>query len=132
MDHTRSAIKVLQQLRERQIQLSIDDFGTGYSSLSYLHAFPVNTLKIDRSFVQRMHGGSDTRGLVPLIISTAHTMGMNVIAEGIETVEQFNQLRALNCNYGQGFLFSRAIEATKASQLITTVPCWSIAECQAR
>jgi diguanylate cyclase (GGDEF)-like protein len=124
MDNARSAISVLYQLRARQIQLSIDDFGTGYSSLSYLHAFPIDTLKIDRSFVQRMDSNLETKGLVPLIINIAHTMGISVTAEGIETTQQLAQLRALDCNLGQGFLFAEALPAEKAAQLIALSLHW--------
>ncbi|MBW4657154.1 MAG: EAL domain-containing protein [Drouetiella hepatica Uher 2000/2452] len=124
MDNARSAVNVLQQLRARKIQLSIDDFGTGYSSLSYLHAFPIDTLKIDRSFVQRMDSNLETTDLIPLIINIAQTMGMNVTGEGIETSQQLAQLRALGCNFGQGFLFSEALAAQEATQLIAQSPRW--------
>ena len=124
MDNARSAVTVLQQLRDRKIQLSIDDFGTGYSSLSYLHSFPIDTLKIDRSFVQRMDSTLETTGLVPLIINIAHTMGMSVTAEGIETIQQLAQLRALGCNFGQGFLFAEALAVQEATQMIAMSPHW--------
>jgi diguanylate cyclase (GGDEF)-like protein len=124
MDNPRSAASILQQLRDRKIQLSIDDFGTGYSSLSYLNSFPVDTLKVDRSFVRQMNGSPETLGLTPLIINIAHTMGMTVTAEGIETPQQLEQLRSLNCNFGQGYLFAKPLEATQATQLIATDPWW--------
>lgn len=118
MENAQSAATVLQALRKRHIQLSLDDFGTGYSSLSYLHSFPVDTLKIDRSFVNRMGEQADDLGLVPLIINIAHTMGMNVVAEGIETQKQLDHLRALNCDFGQGFFFFRPMDAEKISALL--------------
>jgi predicted signal transduction protein with EAL and GGDEF domain len=121
MDNAQAAESVLQALRKRQIQLSIDDFGTGYSSLSYLHSFPVNTLKIDRSFIQQMGEQPEDLGLVPLIINIAHKMGMNVVAEGIETQTQLNHLRALNCDFGQGFFFFKPLEADKISPLLTSI-----------
>jgi EAL domain-containing protein (putative c-di-GMP-specific phosphodiesterase class I) len=124
MDNPRSAASILQQLRDRKIQLGIDDFGTGYSSLSYLNSFPVDTLKVDRSFVRQMNGSPETLGLTPLIINIAHTMGMTVTAEGIETPQQLEQLRSLNCNFGQGYLFAKPLEATQATQLIATDPWW--------
>lgn len=124
MDNPRSAASILQQLRDRKIQLSIDDFGTGYSSLSYLNSFPVDTLKVDRSFVRQMDGTPKTLGLTPLIINIAHTMGMTVTAEGIETPQQLEQLRSLNCNFGQGYLFAKPLEATKATQLLIDEPRW--------
>jgi diguanylate cyclase (GGDEF)-like protein len=120
MENAQAAAAILLALRERQIQLSIDDFGTGYSSLSYLHSFPVDTLKIDRSFIQQMGESSDSLGLVPLIINIAHKMGMTVVAEGIETQTQLNHLRDLNCNYGQGFLFFKPVDAEKVRALLSS------------
>jgi EAL domain-containing protein (putative c-di-GMP-specific phosphodiesterase class I) len=90
------------------VQLSIDDFGTGYSSLSYLHRFPLNYLKIDRSFVMRLTTDNDN-AIVRTISTLARNLGMEVIAEGIETEEQFQQLKMLGCEYGQGYLFSRPV-----------------------
>jgi EAL domain-containing protein (putative c-di-GMP-specific phosphodiesterase class I) len=119
MGDSRSAAVTLQRLRDRQIQISIDDFGTGYSSLSYLHSFPVDTLKIDRSFVQNIDQDSETLGLVPVIISIAKTTGMTVVAEGIETTQQLTQLRRLKCEFGQGFFFAKPLEAKAAEALVT-------------
>ncbi len=124
MDNTNFTTIVLQKLRESSIQLSIDDFGTGYSSLSYLHSFPVNTLKIDQSFVQCLDGNPENLGLVPAIVSIAKTLKMDVVAEGIETNQQLVQLRALNCDFGQGYLFSKPLEAEKAMALIVSNPHW--------
>jgi diguanylate cyclase (GGDEF)-like protein len=118
MDNAESAASMLMQLRELGIQLSIDDFGTGYSSLSYLHRFPVNTLKIDRSFVSRMGEGGENAEIVRTIITLASNLGMAVIAEGVETQEQHAQLEALKCDYGQGYLYSMALEAEAALRLI--------------
>ena len=120
MENAQTAATILRALRERQIQLSIDDFGTGYSSLSYLHSFPVDTLKIDRSFIQQMGETSDSLGLAPLIINIAHKMGMTVVAEGIETQTQLNHLRDLNCNYGQGFLFFKPVDAENVRNLLSS------------
>lgn len=124
MDNANSAAVILQKLRERSIQLSIDDFGTGYSSLSYLHSFPINTLKIDRSFVRRIDGNPKNLGLIPAIMSIAQTMGMSAIAEGIETNQQLAQLRTLGCGFGQGYLFSKPIDAERAMDLIASNPQW--------
>ncbi len=124
MDNSELAKITLEQLRERQIQLSIDDFGTGYSSLSYLHSFPVNTLKIDRSFIQRLDRDLEKPGLVPVIINIAKSMGMNVIAEGIETSIQLEQLKQLCCDFGQGFLFSKPLNSTAVANLLTQNPHW--------
>ena len=115
MDNVNFAAVILQKLRERSIRLSIDDFGTGYSSLSYMHSFPVSSLKIDRSFVQRLDGNPENLGLIPAIISIAKTMGMSAIAEGIETTQQLNQLKTLGCDFGQGYLFSKPVEAQTAT-----------------
>lgn len=107
MGNAEAAIQMLKQLKTLGVQLSIDDFGTGYSSLSYLHRFPIDTLKIDRSFVSTMEDGSENGEIVRTVITLAKVLGMNVVAEGIETVHQVHQLRILNCEYGQGYLFSR-------------------------
>ncbi len=106
------------QIRGKNIQLSLDDFGTGYSSLSYLHNFPINTLKIDRSFVIRMNLNPENAAIVQAIITLAHTLGMDVIAEGIETTEHLKRLQALGCEYGQGYLFSKPVSAIEAEQLL--------------
>ncbi|MEA5471677.1 EAL and GGDEF domain-containing protein [Spirulina sp. 06S082] len=110
----------LSQVRMRAIQLSIDDFGTGYSSLSYLQRFPVNTLKIDRSFVQRMCERSDNLKIVETIITLAHQLGMNAIAEGIETPEQLEQLHRLGCEEGQGYLFAMPLIPEEAEIAIAS------------
>lgn len=124
MENGEAAIEILHQLRSRGIQLSIDDFGTGYSSLSYLHRLPVNTLKIDRSFVKRMDGKSGNMGLVPAIINMAHTMGISAIAEGVETKQQFAQLQNLHCDFGQGYLFGAPLNCQLATELLQAKPHW--------
>ncbi len=109
MGNAEAAAQMFKQLRALGVQLSIDDFGTGYSSLSYLHRFPLNYLKIDRSFVTRMTTDNDN-AIVKTITTLAHNLGMEVIAEGIETDEQHRGLRDLGCEFGQGFLFSRPVD----------------------
>jgi EAL domain-containing protein (putative c-di-GMP-specific phosphodiesterase class I) len=109
MENAEAAAQMFKQLRSLGVQLSIDDFGTGYSSLSYLHRFPLNYLKIDRSFVMRMTTDNDN-AIVKTISTLAHNLGMEVIAEGIETEDQHQQLKALGCEYGQGYLFSRPVD----------------------
>lgn len=104
MDNTALIQDVLKQFKSRNIHLSIDDFGTGYSCLSYLHQFPVDSLKIDRSFVNR-----ESLEIAKIIITLANSLGMSVVAEGIETEEQRSRLQALGCNYGQGYLFSKPL-----------------------
>ncbi|MCI0423461.1 MAG: EAL domain-containing protein [Acidobacteria bacterium] len=120
MDSLESAIELLQRLRKMGIQLGIDDFGTGYSSLSYLYRLPVHTLKVDRSFVSRMGANGENSEIVRTIISLAHNLNLDVIAEGVETADQKLQLQALGCEYGQGYYFSRPIEAPSASALIAS------------
>ena len=117
MGNAEAAAQMFKQLRSLGVQLSIDDFGTGYSSLSYLHRFPLNYLKIDRSFVMRMTTDNDN-AIVKTIATLAQNLGMEVIAEGIETEEQYQRLKELGCEYGQGFLFSRPVDADSASRLL--------------
>lgn len=109
---------MLQQLKALGIQLSIDDFGTGYSSLARLHQLPIDTLKIDRSFVSRMGNDSESLEIVRAIMTLAHTLEMDVIAEGVETPQQLSQLRSLECEYGQGYFFSRPVDSHTAGELI--------------
>ena len=104
------AIEMLQQLQKRGIRLSIDDFGTGYSSLSYLHRLPIDTLKIDRSFVNKMDTELTKLELVRAIIALAWNLGIDTVAEGIETSKQLAQLRSLNCDFGQGYYFSKPLD----------------------
>ncbi len=113
-DHTMS---VLEQLTQAGVELSLDDFGTGYSSLSYIHRFPVSTLKIDQSFIKRI-GGQQNGEIVRAVVALAQNLGMEVIAEGIETLTQLDHLKALNCEQGQGYYFSTAVDAESATELI--------------
>jgi diguanylate cyclase (GGDEF)-like protein len=106
MEDIHAGIAMLHQLRKLGVQIAIDDFGTGYSSLTYLKHFPADVLKIDKSFVERMGDDSKDTAIVSAITVLAQTLGMRVVAEGIETAEQLAQLRALGCDRGQGFLFS--------------------------
>jgi len=124
MENTNAIKIILQQLKQRKIKLIMDDFGTGYSSLSYLHSFPFNALKIDKSFVKRMQENKENMGLVPAMIGIANSMGMSAIAEGVETQEQLAQLRSLNCNFAQGYLFSKPIEQKLVLKLLATSPQW--------
>ncbi|MCF4966868.1 diguanylate cyclase [Nostoc sp. CMAA1605] len=118
MKNVETAITIMLQLRTLNIRLSIDDFGTGYSSLSYLHRFPVNTLKIDRSFVSRMGETNEDAAIVRTIIMLSHTLGMNVIAEGVETITQQDQLQLLGCEYGQGYFYSQPLDSEAATKLL--------------
>ncbi|MFB2921265.1 EAL domain-containing protein [Aerosakkonema funiforme] len=110
---------VLKQIRSQGIKLCIDDFGTGYSSLSRLHIFPIDTLKIDRSFISGLGSSSDTTAIVQTIISLAHNLGMDVVAEGIETKEQLEKLKDLGCEFGQGFFFSKPLSSQQITQLLS-------------
>ena len=118
MENTESVSIMLSQLQAWSIQLSLDDFGTGYSSLSYLHRFEFNTLKIDRSFVNRMGIDGESWEIVRTIITLAHSLNMNVTAEGVETIAQLDQLKALKCDRGQGYLFSKPVDCEAAGALI--------------
>jgi EAL domain-containing protein (putative c-di-GMP-specific phosphodiesterase class I) len=124
MENSVDVKTTLQELKERNIKLTMDDFGTGYSSLSYLHNFPLNTLKIDKFFLKRMQDNHENMGLVPAMISIAHSMGMKAIAEGVETSEQLSQIRDLNCNFAQGNLFSTPMEPRLMLDLILAAPQW--------
>jgi EAL domain-containing protein (putative c-di-GMP-specific phosphodiesterase class I) len=114
----KTAVQVLGGLHTLGVALLMDDFGTGYSSLNYLHAFPFDVLKIDRSFVSRMQEGEQPRQIVRTIIELARVLGMDVVAEGIETFDQFLFLRKLGCRYGQGFLFARPMPAAEVTNLL--------------
>lgn len=124
MKNAENVIKVLNRIKDLGVRMSIDDFGTGYSSLSYLRRFPIDTLKIDRSFVCSMEDETENGEIVRTIIAMAKALRMSVIAEGVETIHQFHQLRILGCDYGQGYLFSRPIPATEARELLTSGNRW--------
>jgi diguanylate cyclase (GGDEF)-like protein/PAS domain S-box-containing protein len=124
MEHTASVMTLLRRLHALQVQLSLDDFGTGYSSLSYLHRFPLQILKIDRSFIGSMNADRKHTEIVRAIVTLARNLGMEVVAEGVETVEHLTALRALQCNYGQGYLFAKPLEAQAATALLHTSPQW--------
>jgi EAL domain-containing protein (putative c-di-GMP-specific phosphodiesterase class I) len=100
------------------IELHLDDFGTGYSSLSYLHRFPIDVLKIDRSFVSRIENNGENSEIPDAIITMAHHLGMKVIAEGVETSSQLAHLKQLGCEYGQGNYFSPAVDLVMAEKLL--------------
>jgi diguanylate cyclase (GGDEF)-like protein/PAS domain S-box-containing protein len=124
MENIEVATSMLQQIRALEIELSIDDFGTGYSSLSYLHRFPLNTLKIDRSFVIHMSNNNENKEIVRTIVMLARSLGMDVIAEGVETQDQLAQLWALECKYGQGYFFSKPLGGKAAGELVKHNKQW--------
>lgn len=109
MKHIDATAAVLQRLRERGVQVSLDDFGTGYSSLSYLHRFPIDSLKIDQSFISQVSVESGGSAIVAAIISMARSLKLRVIAEGVETSVQRAFLAGLSCDEAQGYYFSRPV-----------------------
>jgi diguanylate cyclase (GGDEF)-like protein/PAS domain S-box-containing protein len=118
MQDSQSTIAVLRALKDMGIQLTLDDFGTGYSSLSYLKRFPINALKIDKSFVRGVCTDSDDSKLVSAVINLGRSFHLQVIAEGVETREQFIALQALNCGEGQGYYFQKPIAANEFAKLL--------------
>jgi EAL domain-containing protein (putative c-di-GMP-specific phosphodiesterase class I) len=109
---------IVEELRVLGVRTSIDDFGTGYSSLDYLHRFAADTLKIDRHFVARMQGDLRSRNIVRTIVSLAHNMHMNVVAEGAEQAHEISMLREMDCDCVQGFYFSRPVPAEDIGSLL--------------
>ena len=120
IENTEHALSVLANLRALNIRLHIDDFGTGYSSLSYLHQFPIDTLKIDRSFTSRMPDDGQNAEIVRTIMALAKNLGLSVIAEGVETREQAESLRELNCELAQGFFFHPPLDPDQVTSLLRT------------
>jgi EAL domain-containing protein (putative c-di-GMP-specific phosphodiesterase class I) len=116
LNSTGEAVTLFRQLSQLGIQLHIDDFGTGYSSLAYLQHFPIRTLKIDRALMEEE---SNSRDLVRAVIAMAHDLGMEAVAEGIETPEQLHDLKQFGCNYGQGYLLSHPIAKAEIAPLLT-------------
>ena len=121
-----AAIDMLEQIKAYGISLAIDDFGTGYSSLSYLHRFPLDTLKIDRSFISGMSAGENNgrTEIARTILPMASNLHLEVVAEGVETSEQVAMLKKLHCKYGQGYYFSKPLSAEKAALLLAEQPIW--------
>lgn len=124
MTNAEAAIEILRRVKRLGVRLSVDDFGTGYSSLSYLHRFPVDTLKVDRSFVSSMEFGSENGEIVRTVIALAKLLGMKIISEGIESVHQLHQLKILECEYGQGFLFSAPVPEPEARAMLLDRNRW--------
>lgn len=129
MENTELAQTMLEQLKAMGVQLLIDDFGTGYSSLSYLHRFPIDTVKIDQSFVSQMSSDHESAEIVRAIVTLAHNLGMTVIAEGIETAEQLSQLRSLGAEYGQGYFFAQPLSSEAIAGLLQSEPAWLPSVC---
>jgi diguanylate cyclase (GGDEF)-like protein len=123
-EHT--VLQLMNRLRSKGIKLSLDDFGTGYSTLGYLHRFPVDYLKIDKSFIQKVDRDSENARIVHTIVNLAEQIGMSVIAEGVETAEQLDFLRKINCDYVQGFYFSRPVSFEDTLELIQRDTVWQM------
>ncbi|MTF37723.1 EAL domain-containing protein [Cyanobacterium aponinum 0216] len=119
IENIEKAIHILNDFKARKIKISLDDFGTGYSSLSYLHTIPVDYLKIDRSFIRNSNNNQKNADLVEIIILLAHKLKMKVIAEGCETKEDLEKLKNLNCEYSQGYFFSKPIPAQETIPFLT-------------
>lgn len=120
MDDLQKTIDTLLQLKAIDIKLSIDDFGTGYSSLSYLHRFPIDTLKIDRSFINKIGSNPEECAVVKTIITLAHTLGMDAVAEGVETSEQSSNLQAWGCEFGQGYFFAKPLNCSAVEAMLSS------------
>ncbi|WP_243439618.1 EAL domain-containing protein [Fundidesulfovibrio soli] len=120
MENAEFTVRMLTLLKGLGVKISIDDFGTGYSSLAYLHRFPLDSLKIDRSFVGKMGDGSENLEIVGAIVHLAHNLGLEVVAEGVEQHGQLDDLHGLSCQYGQGFLFSKPLPSEEAEKLLRT------------
>jgi EAL domain-containing protein (putative c-di-GMP-specific phosphodiesterase class I) len=112
------AFSVLSDLKALGVHLSIDDFGTGYSSLSRLPRFPIDALKIDRVFISQMCADHDNHEIVRLILMLAHSLGLKVVAEGTETEDQVAELKRLDCEMAQGYLYSPPVDSRHASELL--------------
>ena len=118
MHDAEAAIEVLAQLKALGVRLAIDDFGTGYSSLSYLRRFPIDELKIDRSFVASMHEGPEQAAVVLSIIKLSETLRLATVAEGIEDAAQVAELRSLGAGLGQGYFFARPLDEASVRAMV--------------
>jgi len=120
MKQVESSTSILKALRDRGVKIAIDDFGTGYSSLSYLRKFPVDALKIDQSFVRQISTAGDDTVIVTAVIGMARSLKLRVVAEGVETLEELEFLRAHQCDEAQGFYFSRPVPPRRFAELLRT------------
>ncbi|MBN1615127.1 MAG: EAL domain-containing protein [Deltaproteobacteria bacterium] len=121
MDHSKTTVDELLRLKSLGVHISIDDFGTGYSSLNYLQSFPVDTLKIDRSFIDKLVSNGEQEKIVGTILSLGKSLGLDVVAEGIETAEQLTKLKTIDCRKGQGFFFSKPMEEKAVRPLLASL-----------
>lgn len=118
MDNGDGNIQILRGLKEMGILMSMDDFGTGYSSLSYLKNFPIDKIKIDRSFVKDLTNNVEGMKIVKAIISLAHSLGLRIVAEGVENGEQMVLLRSLGCHEAQGFYLAEPLEPERVQEML--------------
>jgi len=118
MQNAPETVETLRALERLGVNVAVDDFGTGYSSLSNLKAFPIRALKIDRSFVRDLTTDEGDRAIASAVISLAHSLGLNVIAEGVETAEHLAVLRGMGCDLAQGYLFGRPMEPDAFAELL--------------
>jgi diguanylate cyclase (GGDEF)-like protein len=124
MENPDSIAEVLEQLKDIGVEIHMDDFGTGYSSLSYLHRFPLDVLKIDRAFVSSMSDNTDYADIIHTVVALAHTLNMRVIVEGVETERQLARLMVLDCDFAQGYYFSKPLDAKSAGGILVSEPKW--------
>jgi diguanylate cyclase (GGDEF)-like protein/PAS domain S-box-containing protein len=124
MEDPVAAVKLLTRLKDLGVRLAIDDFGTGYSSLSYLHRFPLDTLKIDRSFISGISNGVDGMEIARTVMPLANNLSLDVVAEGVETAKQAEEVKILKCKYAQGFYFSRPLSPKEAEAIISEHVAW--------
>ena len=118
MQNTEDTVSVLEQMKDLKLRIALDDFGTGYSSLSYLTTFPVDTIKIDRSFVMGCGTDNNTRVIIKAIVAIGHSLGMNIVAEGIESEDQLELLKEYGVDEGQGFYFSPGVSQDRFTQFL--------------
>ena len=118
MSHGESAVAVLEKLRSIGVQIAIDDFGTGYSSLAYLKRFPIDTLKVDRSFIRDIPADSGDKKITRAIIAMAHSLKLKVVAEGVETADQLKFLRAQRCDTVQGYFLHRPLPEAEVAEVL--------------
>ncbi|MBT9313528.1 EAL domain-containing protein [Leptothoe kymatousa TAU-MAC 1615] len=126
MNDVDSAIQQLTYLKDEGLHISLDDFGTGYSSLSYLHRLPIDSLKIDKSFVDRMETNQENENIVGTIVTLAQRLNLDIVAEGVETIDQARLLKGLQCQYAQGYYFSKPVPRNQATKLLSQNKIWQI------
>ena len=121
MEDVERSLTLMQEITELGVQIAIDDFGTGYSSLSYIRDFPINTLKIDNTFVRDLPSCSRSVAIAKTVLSLGHGLGLKVVAEGVETVEQLDFLRSVNCDYAQGYFINKPLSGSDFQNWLKTL-----------